>query len=117
MGGSTEQDNSANSKLSSWVCTKDVKISVFDFNIHHKAFGKSIWKHTEHPGTIVSAWHLNQIPTKMLQISNYPYHSQQWQSTVSNLVCFFKDENKTTNEPQKAEANNKAEPKPKQQGQ
>ncbi|XP_064259528.1 uncharacterized protein LOC135289660 isoform X2 [Passer domesticus] len=54
-----------------------MKISVFDFNIHYKPFGKSTWKHTEHPGTM--------------------------------------DENKTTNEPQKAEANNKAEPIPKKQ--
>lgn len=47
---------------------------------------------------------------------NHSY-SQQWPSTIANLVYFFKDENKTTNEPQKAEANNKAEPVPKQQGQ
>lgn len=53
----------------------------------------------------------------MLQTSNHPYNCQQRASTVSNPVYFFKGENKKTDEPQKAEANEKAEPIPKQQGQ
>lgn len=60
---------------------------------------------------------VNQIPWRMLQTSNHPYLSQQQASTVSNPVYFFKGENKKPDEPQKAEANKKAEPVPKQRGQ
>lgn len=53
----------------------------------------------------------------MLQTYNHPYHSQQQASTVSNPIYFFKGDSKKTDEPQKAEANKKEEPLPKQQGQ